>query len=73
MATATARTAIDGGATARHRHLGLDGMTHRRREHRLGTADAIVYATARHVGAELPACDAHFEGLPEVALFPRRA
>ena len=42
------------------------------REHKLATADAIVYATARHVGAELLTCDAHFEGLPEVALFPKR-
>jgi hypothetical protein len=43
------------------------------REHKLATADAIVYATARHVGAELLTCDAHFEGLPGVALFPKRA
>ena len=41
------------------------------REHKLATADAIVYATARHQGAELLTCDAHFEGLPEVALFPK--
>jgi len=43
------------------------------REHKLATADAIVYATARHVGAELLTCDAHFEGLPEVVLFPKAA
>lgn len=43
------------------------------REHKLATADAIVYATARHVGAELLTCDAHFDGLPGVALFPKRA
>ncbi|MEI6318066.1 MAG: type II toxin-antitoxin system VapC family toxin [Pseudomonadota bacterium] len=43
------------------------------REHKLATADAIVYATARRVGAELLTCDAHFEGLPGVALFPKRA
>lgn len=36
------------------------------REHRLATADAIVYATARHHGAVLLTCDAHFEGLPHV-------
>ena len=36
------------------------------REHKLATADAIVYATARHHGAELLTCDAHFEGLPNV-------
>ena len=43
------------------------------REHKLATADAIVYATARHRGAELLTCDAHFEGLPDVALFARTA
>jgi predicted nucleic acid-binding protein len=43
------------------------------REHELATADAIVYATARHAGAELLTCDAHFEGLPDVALFPKGA
>jgi predicted nucleic acid-binding protein len=36
------------------------------REHRLPTADAIVYATAQDVGAELLTCDAHFSGLPGV-------
>lgn len=41
------------------------------REHKLATADAIVYATARHLGADLLTCDAHFEGLPRVALFPK--
>lgn len=39
------------------------------REHKLATADAIVYATARHVGAELLTCDAHFEHLPGVVFF----
>lgn len=39
------------------------------REHKLATADAVVYATARHQGAELLTCDGHFEGLPDVALF----
>lgn len=43
------------------------------REHKLATADAIVYATARHQGAELVTCDAHFKGLPDVVLFPKRA
>jgi len=43
------------------------------REHKLATADAIVYATARRVGAGLLTCDAHFEGLPDVALFPKSA
>lgn len=41
------------------------------REHQLATADAIVYATARHAGAELLTCDAHFENLPDVAFFPK--
>lgn len=43
------------------------------REHKLATADAIVYATARHKGAELLTCDAHFQGLPDVALFAKTA
>ena len=42
------------------------------REYKLATADAIVYATARHLGAELLTCDAHFEGPPDVALFTKR-
>jgi predicted nucleic acid-binding protein len=41
------------------------------REHKLATADAIVYATARRQGAALLTCDAHFEGLPDVALFDK--
>ena len=39
------------------------------RQHKLATADAIVYATAVKHGAELLTCDAHFKGLPGVALF----
>ena len=39
------------------------------REHKLATADAIVYATARHQGADLLTCDRHFEGLPNVVFF----
>ena len=38
------------------------------RQHRLATADAIVYATALAQKAELVTCDAHFEGLPGVML-----
>jgi len=34
--------------------------------HRLATADAIIYATARENGADLLTCDAHFDGLPGV-------
>lgn len=49
----------------------LAGDLHR--QHKLATADAIVYATARHQGAELLTCDAHFEGLPDVTLFPKTA
>lgn len=41
------------------------------REYKLATADAIVYATARHQGAELLTCDAHFKGLPDVALYAK--
>ncbi|MFT4241706.1 MAG: type II toxin-antitoxin system VapC family toxin [Acidovorax sp.] len=41
------------------------------REYKLATADAIVYATARHQGAELLTCDAHFRDLPSVALFAK--
>jgi predicted nucleic acid-binding protein len=43
------------------------------REHKLATADAIVYATARHQGADLLTCDAHFEGLPGVSLHAKTA
>lgn len=39
------------------------------REHKLATADAIVYATAREQGADLLTCDAHFAKLPDVAYF----
>jgi len=43
------------------------------RTHRLATADAVVYATARQFGAELLTCDAHFDGLPGVILVPKAA
>lgn len=43
------------------------------RGHGLATADAIVYATARHRQAQLLTCDAHFEGLPDVVLFSKKA
>lgn len=36
-------------------------------QHKLATADAIVYATALLHGADLLTCDGHFEGLPSVA------
>jgi predicted nucleic acid-binding protein len=38
------------------------------REHKLATADAIVYATALKEQAELLTCDGHFEGLSNVLL-----
>ena len=38
------------------------------RDHRLATADAVMFATARTRGATLRTCDAHFEGLPGVTL-----
>ncbi len=41
------------------------------REHKLATADAIMFATARARGAILLTCDAHFEGLPGVTLIPK--
>ena len=43
------------------------------RQHKLATADAIVYATAIQCGAELLTCDAHFKGLPGVVLFAKSA
>ncbi len=43
------------------------------RDHKLATADAIVYATARYQGAELLTCDAHFKGLPDVVLVAKTA
>lgn len=43
------------------------------REYKLATADAIVYATARHHDAELLTCDAHFETLPGVVLYIKTA
>lgn len=36
------------------------------RQFKLATADAIVYATARHLGADVLTCDRHFEKLPNV-------
>ena len=43
------------------------------RQHKLATADGIVYATARHMGADLLTCDAQFDRLPNVALFRKTA
>lgn len=41
------------------------------RTHKLATADAIVFATARATGAMLLTCDGHFEGLPGVTLIEK--
>lgn len=41
------------------------------RTHKLATADAIMFATARAKGAELLTCDKHFEGLPGVTLIKK--
>jgi predicted nucleic acid-binding protein len=41
------------------------------REHRLATADAIVFATARARGATLLTCDRHFADLPGVMLIEK--
>ena len=41
------------------------------RDYKLATADAIVYATARHQGATLLTCDAHFKDLPGVTLLAK--
>ena len=41
------------------------------RTHRLATADAVVYATARDAEVDLLTCDARFEGLPGVLLFAK--
>jgi predicted nucleic acid-binding protein len=38
------------------------------RLHKLATADAIIFATARQRGATLLTCDGHFAGLPGVTL-----
>ena len=41
------------------------------REHRLATADAVIFATARSLGASILTCDAHFEGLPGVTFIAK--
>lgn len=40
-------------------------------EHKLATADAIVYATARKAGAQLATADKHFANLPDVLYFEK--
>jgi predicted nucleic acid-binding protein len=41
------------------------------RTYGLATADAIVFATAQSLNAELITCDAHFAGLPGVRLIEK--
>lgn len=43
------------------------------REHKLATADAVIFATARLKGASILTCDAHFGGLPAVTLIEKLA
>lgn len=43
------------------------------RLHKLATADAIVYATARAHAADILTCDSHFEGLDGVTLIRKTA
>lgn len=40
-------------------------------QHKLATADALIYATARVHGADLLTCDQHFAGLPDVIYLPK--
>jgi len=40
-------------------------------QHKLATADAVVYATALEHGADLLTCDRHFDGLPGVVFVAR--
>jgi len=42
------------------------------REHKLPTADAIIYATARAHGADVLTCDAPFKDLPGVTYIEKR-
>ena len=40
-------------------------------EHKLATAEAIIYATAQAYEADLLTCDRHFENLPGVRFLPK--
>lgn len=40
-------------------------------QHKLATADAVVYATALEHHADLLTCDTHFDGLPDVVFVPK--
>ena len=41
------------------------------RTHKLATADAVVFATARAHAADLITCDQHFDGLPGTILIEK--
>lgn len=41
------------------------------RQHKLATADAVIYATALRHSAGLLTCDAHFDRLPGVIFIPK--
>ena len=41
------------------------------RQHKLATADAVIYATALERNVELVTCDAHFKGLDSVIFHPK--
>jgi predicted nucleic acid-binding protein len=41
--------------------------------HKLAFADAVIYASAKKHQAELVTSDDHFEGLPGVTCFPKKA
>jgi len=41
------------------------------RDHKMATADAIMFATARARAATLLTCDRHFEGLPGVTVIEK--
>lgn len=42
------------------------------RTHKLATADAVIFATAKLHNARVVTCDAHFKGLPEVDFIKKR-
>ena len=41
------------------------------RQYKLATADAIIYASATLLGADLLTCDTHFQKLPNVTFFKK--
>lgn len=64
--------------TTRSRVVDLDTSTallaaELSRDHGLSFADAVIYASARRQEADLVTSDDHFEGLPGVTYFPKKA